>query len=393
MRILYYSTSYYANHGGSIQSIEFYKRLDEQPGISSKSLFPDLREEKEDWPARMQRFFLKTRLKKSSLLQVLFFYRRNRFFLRKLSTRIREYRPDVVLMQIDSNFLQIGFLKKHFPEIMVVTQVNGSPFDEPFRNIAFKAYFLRKQQEAYRQADLNIFISEYSRKAILGAFLDPERDVVIHNGTDTKKFFPVKDRQHLRKTLSYPQQAFILGYVGTLDHHKKLELLISVFATLKRDHPELLLVIIGDGPALPRIKKTVREKGLEEEVILRGWLEHRVINEHINCFDIAVHHYANTYMNPLKIFEYLSAGLPVIAPDIPSVRSLFRDGEDLLITLPEEMELQKNLQRLLEDRALREKLSHKEELIRDLSRNFTWDRYAEKIIHRLQERRRTRLHQ
>ena len=40
MKFLYYSTSYYANHGGSIQAIEFYKQLNNVEGITEKYIFP-----------------------------------------------------------------------------------------------------------------------------------------------------------------------------------------------------------------------------------------------------------------------------------------------------------------------------------------------------------------
>ncbi len=40
MKFLYYSTSYYANHGGSIQSIEFFKQLSSHEDITEKAIFP-----------------------------------------------------------------------------------------------------------------------------------------------------------------------------------------------------------------------------------------------------------------------------------------------------------------------------------------------------------------
>ena len=54
------------------------------------------------------------------------------------------YGLDVLLMQMDSNFLQIKKLKKEFPELLIATQINGSPFDEPFKNIFLKKYFKKK---------------------------------------------------------------------------------------------------------------------------------------------------------------------------------------------------------------------------------------------------------
>ena len=271
-------------------------------------------------------------------------------------------------------------LVKHFPELKICTQINGSPFDEPFRNIAFKEKFRTLQRKAYQKADLNIFISDYSRKAIMRESLDQTRDLVIHNGTDIQKFYPLNNKKKLRESLNYPKKSFIIGYIGTLDHHKKLEILIEVFYDLLRGFPDLRLVIIGDGPAMPRLKQKVSVLKLGEKVLLRGWVKHENINKHLNCFDLAVHHYANTYMNPLKIFEYLSAGLPVIAPAIPSVQKMFKDGGDLLLTSPERSDLKNHLFRLITDKKLRNKLSNKQHLIKSLESDFTWRKYTERIV-------------
>ncbi|WP_037321035.1 glycosyltransferase family 4 protein [Salegentibacter sp. Hel_I_6] len=379
MRLLYYTTSYYANHGGSIQSIEFYKQLDNIPMIKEKAIFPpkvkkEFRVENESGEG------LKNKLKAVSLFQVIFFFRRSEFYMKALEDKIRKFEPDVLFMQIDSNFLQIHKIKNNFPDLKICTQINGSPFDEPFRNIAFKNKFQKLQRKAYIEADLNIFISDYSRSSIMGDKLDKIRDIVIHNGTDTEKFFPLNKKQKLRKELNYNKESFIIGYIGTLDHHKKLEILIQSFADLKTQFTDLQLVIIGDGPAMSKLLSKVSQLNLEDSIEFRGWIKHDEINKHLNSFDLAVHHYANTYMNPLKIFEYLSAGLPVIAPRIPSVEKMFKDGEDLLLTSPDEKELKKHLFNLITDEDLRKKLSNKQHLIASMESNFTWKKYTERIV-------------
>ncbi len=383
MKFLYYSTSYYAKHGGSIQAIEFYKQLIANKSISKSFIFP-LKSKNQSFVAD-EKFSVRQFLRRIPLLQVLFFYRRNSFYFQGLVKEIVEVKPDVILMQIDSNFLQIAQLKKLFPNILICTQINGSPFDEPFKNIAFKKWFLRQQTNCYLKSDLNFFISEFSRNRIMGETTDKSRDIVIHNGTDTEKFFPIKDKITLRKKWSYPEKAFILGYIGTLDFHKRLGLLVDVFKELKEEFPDLSLIIIGDGPAFSKILAKIKKLNLEDSVELRGWLKHENINENLNCFDVAVHHYASTYMNPLKIFEYLSAGLPVVCPDIPSVRQAFHNGNDLLITGATKIDLKNSLKEIITNVELRERLSNNQSLIHSTEGNYTWRFYAERIIKHIEK--------
>ncbi len=387
MKFLYYSTSYYANHGGSIQAIEFYKQLNNVEGITEKYIFP-VKSKNNGFIENKKKSFREF-LRRIPLLQVLFFYRRNRFYFEELTEKIKEIKPDVILLQIDSNFLQISRLKKLFPNLLICTQINGSPFDEPFKNIALKKWFLKQQTNAYLQSDLNFFISDFSRKRIIGTNIDETRDIVIHNGTDTEKFFPVEDKMALKEKWNYPLDAFVFGYIGTLDFHKQLGLLIDVFKELLLEFPNLYLVIIGDGPAFSKILARIKKLNLEDYVELRGWIKHEYINENLNCFDVAVHHYANTYMNPLKIFEYLSAGLAVVAPDIPSVRQAFQDGRDLLITGPSKKELKHSLKEIISNTDLQHRLSNNQHLIHAMEGNYTWERYAGRIIQNISEKLKT----
>lgn len=384
MRFLYYSTSYYANHGGSIQSIEFYKQLDNQKDVSEKAIFPVVALKGNS--KSNSKFSIRTFLRKIPLLQILFFYRRNSFYFNKLVKKIKEFDPDVIFIQIDSNFLQIKILKKRFPKLVICNQINGSPFDEPFKNIAFKHKFLDLQLEAYLHSDLNIFISDFSRKRIMGKHINLDRDVVIHNGTDPNKFFPIEGTEELKIKWNYPLDKFIIGYIGTLDFHKQLGVLIDAFNELIQQQSNLYLVIIGDGPALAKLTDKVKDLGLTTKVELRGWIQHDQINENLNCFDLAIHHYANTYMNPLKIFEYLSAGLPVIAPDIPSVRSVFHDREDLLITGSSYEEVRNAINEVITNQNLREKLSNNQHLIHEIEGNYTWKKYTERIIAKIKDK-------
>jgi len=384
MRFLYYSTSYYANHGGSIQSIEFYKQLDNQKDVSEKAIFPVVALKGNS--KSNSKFSIRTFLRKIPLLQVLFFYRRNSFYFNKLVKKIKEFDPDVIFIQIDSNFLQIKRLKKRFPKLVICNQINGSPFDEPFKNIAYKHKFLDLQLKAYLHSDLNIFISDFSRKRIMGKHINLDRDVVIHNGTDPNKFFPIDGTEELKIKWNYPLDKFIIGYIGTLDFHKQLGVLIDAFNELIQQQSNLYLVIIGDGPALTKLTDKVKDLGLTTKVELRGWIQHDQINENLNCFDLAIHHYANTYMNPLKIFEYLSAGLPVIAPDIPSVRSVFHDREDLLITGSSYEEVRNAINEVITNQNLREKLSNNQHLIHEIEGNYTWKKYTERIIAKIKDK-------
>jgi len=264
---------------------------------------------------------------------------------------------------------------------LVITQVNGSPFDEPFKNIAFKKYFLRRQQIMYAQADFNFFISNFLRERIMGEELYEKRDIVVHNGTDINKFKPLYKKNVLRESYNYPVDKILLGYIGTLDHHKKMDLLINSLNNLSDEIKDLMLVIIGDGPGMPQIKNIIADLGLQNRVILKGWIDHDSINEHLNCFDIAIHHHANDYMSPLKLFEYLAAGLPVIGPKIPAVEEIFVDGNEIILTKANIKDISERIRSLLTNKKKMESLAKIGPEI--IKQKFTWHFYTKSIIRKI----------
>ena len=279
---------------------------------------------------------------------------------------------------MDSNFLQIKKIKEEFPNLKICCQINGSPFDEFYGNIWYRNFLIKKQTLSYSISDMNFFISEFSRNRIMGSNLNSKRDKIVYNGTDIKKFFPIEKKENLKAKLNYPNDKLILGYIGTLDFHKKIIRLIEAFAEVEKDN-EVFLVIIGDGPAFSAIQNYIRKNKLTGVVKLRGWVDHHLINEHLNCFNIGVHHYANHYMNPLKIYEYLAIGLPVIAPDIPSVNSQFENGEDLLITTNTKQNLVEDILKLVKSKDLRNKLSNSG-LRNNKIQKYTWENYTLNVL-------------
>lgn len=384
MKVLYYSTALYASHGGSLQSIEFYNSLNEIDRLESVEVFP---KSLPSSPPSKLGAFLRRSLKKVPLLQIFFFYRRNRMYFTELQDYIKKMKPDVIVLQIDSNFLQIKEVKKKFPYLFVISQVNASPFDEPFKNIAFRKEFLRKQAYSYSKSDLNFFVSGILREQIMGRFLDENRDKVVHNGTDVSKFKPLEEKSLLRKKYSYPENLFLVGYVGTLDFHKKVGLLLHSIKEM--EDKSIALVIIGDGPATESLKEEVVKLKIEKNVIFRGWIDHDLMNENLNCFDIAIHHHANEYMSPLKIFEYLASGLPVIAPNIPAVKEVFTNNVDLLLTEPKIDSITQNILNLRNDkeRGIILAANGRKKVIN----GYTWEKYSNLIIEKTEEKWKNRI--
>ena len=84
------------------------------------------------------------------------------------------------------------------------------------------------------------------------------------------------------------------------------------------------------------------------------------------------------FTSPLKLFDYMAAGVPVVASDLPAIREVIADGVNGILVPPGDPEaLAQGIRRLLDDPALAERLRRR--ALEDVAA-FTWDRRAARII-------------
>ncbi|MDP2195461.1 MAG: glycosyltransferase [Rhodocyclaceae bacterium] len=102
-------------------------------------------------------------------------------------------------------------------------------------------------------------------------------------------------------------------FVGRVAHEKNIDFLIEAMAAAVRQRPDLLLVIAGEGPALPALLRQSEQAGLSSSIRFVGYLDR--VQELPDCYAAAdVFAFASrTETQGLVLLEALAAGLPVFA--------------------------------------------------------------------------------
>ncbi|MFD2518544.1 glycosyltransferase family 4 protein [Salinimicrobium flavum] len=375
LKILYYSNAFIATHGGRLHSEAFYKESSKRIEVDRIEAFPV--------PIKNQSKHasnggLRGILKRNTFLQILFFYRRNNRSYKEIIEKIRNSKGgiNVLHIRLDSNFLIISKLKKEFPKLFITTEVNASPFEENFSNIAFKSYFRGLERKMLAKADANFFVSGFLRQSIMKV-VNKNRDFVVHNGVDEN--FIKKDGN-----LGKAGNTVVFGYIGTIDYHKKLKSLIDSFKEVDDQYPSKVeLLIVGDGPQLEEIKNYVLIKDLKGKVKFPGWVAHSEIPKYLQKIDVAIHHSAKPYMSPLKLFEYMAMGKTVIGPDTPAVREIFTEDEILFVS-PGLNDLTNKMLYLFENKGKRLEMGKLAQ--QKVITNFKWENNAAKIIKVMQNK-------
>jgi len=123
-----------------------------------------------------------------------------------------------------------------------------------------------------------------------------------------------------------------IGCVTRMDSMKGIPHLIEAFARLAPAHPEVDLVLAGDGPALPDFRRLAAESGQADRIEFTGYFEGEVASI-VSTFQVFA--YPSLWEGlPYAILEAMRAGCAVVATDVGGVSEAVIDGETGLLVAP-----------------------------------------------------------
>ena len=177
--------------------------------------------------------------------------------------------------------------------------------------------------------------------AILPAGIPAQRIKVLEWGADTDRFRP--DAAASAAPFRIPATTIAIFSGAFRSWHGAINLVEAIKTLRARGRRDFGAVFAGDGPQLPHVKAAAA--GLDS-IVFAGAVPHdrmpaMLASAHIGVapFDPAAHAPLSLgfYWSPLKIFEYMASGLPVVAPAIDRIPSLVANGrEGALYELPSE---------------------------------------------------------
>lgn len=202
---------------------------------------------------------------------------------------------------------------------------------------------------------------------------------VVPNGVNVERFagYPVIRDQRPRKELT-------IGFVGTLKQWHGVADLIEAFRQVASEKRDVRLLIIGDGPERSRLERQVDRlpDGLSRNVEFTGAVAAEEIPSLLAKMDIAVAPYgvsSNFYFSPLKIYEYMAAGLPTVVSRVGEMPDLIRDLETGLLYEPSNvLQLADALLTLMEQPELRSRLGKAARA--QVSESSTWEAVVSQVL-------------
>jgi glycosyltransferase involved in cell wall biosynthesis len=170
-------------------------------------------------------------------------------------------------------------------------------------------------------------------------------------------------------------EAFVVGWVGSFRKFHALDVGVDALARV----PGATFLLVGDGPERAPIEARARARGVR--VVCTGTVPHDDVPEYLAAMDAALlladkggpFHYS-----PLKLAEYLAAGLPVVAPRAGDLPAQLRDEIDALLVPPGDVAaLAAAVRRLRDDAPLRARLASGAHAAAGLR---TWDASVDRLL-------------
>jgi glycosyltransferase involved in cell wall biosynthesis len=223
-----------------------------------------------------------------------------------------------------------------------------------------------------------VAISAGVREDLIALGVDAAKVRVEHDGFEPSRFANRPAKAEARATLGLPREVPLAVYTGGLLEWKGVEVLVDAARAL----PSVYFVIAGGmGADVKRLR--ARAGGLAN-VRIDGFQPPARVPLYLAAGDLAVvpnrskPAISARHTSPLKVFEAMAAGIPLVASDLPSLREILVGGENALLVAPDDAAaLAQGVDRLASDEVLRAKLGR---ALGSRAAEFTWDARARRIL-------------
>ncbi len=266
-------------------------------------------------------------------------------FYKELARIVRGFRPDLIVdyaISTGASALAIA-RSQRIPFVMHV--IDALHTLAPHR----WTWPLARSFEALllRNADATIYINEKLKEYGVALGARPETASTVRTGVDLDRFHPDRDVSELRRKWGIEPDEVLLVFVGWLYQFSGVDTVMRLMPEMPH---RLKMLVVGSGEAEDRLQALRESLGLHDRVIFTGRQDYESIPDLIAAADVCLMcsdlNPITRNIVPIKTYEYLSCGCPVLASELPGVMSEVPPGNGIIYAPKDE--LLPALQRLLD---------------------------------------------
>lgn len=287
-----------------------------------------------------------------------------------LARAARQGAPDVLLARAHFGLVAPVALARSL-RVPVVSEVNAClryELSVQGHGARARAGVERLERWTYRHSRRVVAVSDgVAEHLVLELGVDPARVRVCPNGSDLAPA-PPHAALRLRRRIGVREDEALIGYVGGLQPHQGVMPLLEAFGVLRERGARVRLLCVGAGPEEARLRERIAAAPWRDRVTLRPPVPRVELAACLAAMDVCVAPRFDPRPgcgpggpggpagSPLKLFDYLAAGRPVVAGTLPDLRFIEKLGAGLCVDPRWPEELATALGRLVADPALRRRM-------------------------------------
>ncbi len=259
---------------------------------------------------------------------------------RELKRQLDQFKPDIIIgFGILNAHIAIKLARQHnVPFVYYI-------FDELHRLIpqrVFQGLGKCIESSNMKNADLVLSINEGLRDYTIQLGADRDKTDVARAGIDFDRFNPDLDDRTVREKLGIKEDDTVLFFMGWLYEFSGLK---EVALQLAKDHEKyqnIKLMVLGKGDLWDTLQEIKSEHKMQDRIIMLDWQPYEEVPKYIAAADICIlPAYKNEIMQnivPIKMYEYMAVGKPVIATRLSGLVKEFGQGSGVIyIDKPEDV--------------------------------------------------------
>ena len=246
----------------------------------------------------------------------------------------------------------------------------------------YMSNFVRKmEKESYPKLDLVIantpFMKTWAEE--MGA----KNVIVIPQGVDTNIMKNLPKDKELQKKYNINDNDKVVMYLGSILSHSGLDVIFNDMGKILKEIPEFKLLVVGDGPDLERLKQQSKRLEIYEKIIFTGFVPYKEVPRFCSLADLCINPFRmdgkyafNDKLTPVKFFDFLSCGKPVLATPLQGTLYDFPKESNTIIYESLDLFTGKMIE-LLKNDSLDEVGQRGREFV---GKNFTWDSVTRRML-------------
>jgi len=233
-----------------------------------------------------------------------------------------------------------------------------------------------------KKADVVIVVTQGIKDDLINKGVDINKIHVIENGANTELFKPHADKKilnELKNKLHINNDENVIIFVGNLAPWQGVEYIIYAAQQILEQNKKVKFLIVGDGVIKQNLMELCTELNLVNNFIFTGMVKYEDVPKYISISDIGVVPLATGRIcSPMKLFEYLSSGIPVVASDNETIRNILTSDEGIMVKSEDSTDLAIALMELLNNEKLRKQMGNNGRKL--VMENYTWSNTAKQLM-------------